>query len=72
MNNYHVKYTRNEDGSWTAQAVELPAAITQGRSIEQARTRLREAIQVVLDLRRPFAGDLVDEVEIPAPLAKKP
>jgi predicted RNase H-like HicB family nuclease len=63
-NKYTVKFTPDESGWWVAEVVELPGCLTQGRTIDQARTRIREAIQVYLDLPKPYAGELVDEVEL--------
>jgi predicted RNase H-like HicB family nuclease len=44
-----------EDGWWTATCAEVPAAITQGRSVEEARENLREAISLVLETQREEA-----------------
>src|SRR5690606_29128692 len=38
----------------------------QGRTIEQARERIREALQAMLDLDEPYTGKLVDDVRLPA------
>jgi predicted RNase H-like HicB family nuclease len=41
-----------EDGGWIAGWVqELPGAIVQERTIEQARESLKEAIQLILETR---------------------
>lgn len=42
---------RFEDGSWWAQAVEVPEAFGQGRSIEEARESVAEAISAAIDAR---------------------
>jgi predicted RNase H-like HicB family nuclease len=36
---YTVRYERDETGWWVAQVKEAPAAITQGRTIAEARRR---------------------------------
>jgi predicted RNase H-like HicB family nuclease len=41
---YTVEYTRDEDGWVFADVVELPGCHTQGRTREQARERIREAL----------------------------
>lgn len=67
MARYTVRYERDADsGWWVAQVKEEPAAITQGRTIAQARERIREALAVALDDDRA-AGKavLVDEVALP-------
>ncbi len=65
-NSYTVRYERDETGWWVAQVKEVPAAITQGRTIAEARRRIREALALALDddaaARR---AELVDEVKLP-------
>ena len=41
-----------EDGWYVAWAEELPGANTQGRTIEEARDNLKDAIQMILEARR--------------------
>ncbi len=64
---YTVRYERDEAGWWVAQVKEAPAAITQGRTIAEARRRIREALGLALDddaaARRV---ELKDEVKLPA------
>ncbi|HEY3324485.1 MAG TPA: type II toxin-antitoxin system HicB family antitoxin [Planctomycetota bacterium] len=38
-----------EERWWTAVCVEIPAAITQGRTIKDVKRNLRDAIRLVLD-----------------------
>ncbi len=41
------------DGDWwVAQAEELPAALTQGTTLEEARENLKDAIRLVLESYR--------------------
>lgn len=69
---YTVNYTRDRESKWwVAEVDSLQGCITQGRTIEQARTRIREALQAWFDLDAPFAGELVDEVALPAAVRKK-
>ena len=63
---YVVSYTL-EDGRWTAALEGVPGCLTQGRTIEQTRERMREAIQAWFDLEAPYDGTLVDDVRLPAP-----
>jgi predicted RNase H-like HicB family nuclease len=63
---YTVEYERDESGWWVASVPEIDGCHTQGRTIEQARERIREAIQACLDLPEPYGGKLADEVRIPA------
>ena len=64
---YTVRYERDETGWWVAQVKEAPAAITQGRTIAEARRRIREALALMLD--DDAAAErvkLVDDVRLPA------
>ncbi len=40
---------------WMAYAEELPGANTQGKTLEEARTNLREAIQLIVEANRELA-----------------
>lgn len=46
---YHVKVWKGDDGYYVAQCVELPAAITQGKTKKEAVKNIREAIELVLE-----------------------
>ena len=46
---YHVKVWNGEDGYLVAQCVELPAAITQGKTKEEVLENVTEAIRLVLE-----------------------
>lgn len=39
----------DEDGVYVAEVPELPGCYTQGRTLEEARKRIKEAIQLVLE-----------------------
>ncbi len=52
---FHVVYTVIEDGWIMAQAPELPGAVTQGRTMEEARMMIREAIELLLETYRESA-----------------
>ena len=45
-----------ETGFWTAQCVELPQAISQGKTEVEARTNIREAIELVIEHLQAKAG----------------
>jgi predicted RNase H-like HicB family nuclease len=55
MDNYTAIYERGEDGWWVASCLEMPEAITQGETIEEARGNLKDAIQLLLEVRREDA-----------------
>ena len=48
---YTAVFTPGEDGWICAQALELPEAISQGRTLEQAKTNLAEALEAALAWR---------------------
>ena len=53
-------------GGYTVQCIELPAAISQGETKEAALNNIKEAIELVLEVRREqgaISGELV-KVEI--------
>ncbi len=63
---YTVRYERDEEGWWVAQVREAPAAITQGRTIAEARRRIREALGLALgDDAAAQRAKLVDAVKLP-------
>jgi len=55
MENYTAIFERGEDGWWVASCLEMPEAITQGKTIEEARENLKDAIQLLLEVRREEA-----------------
>ncbi len=64
---YTVQYERDETGWWVAQVKEAPAAITQGRTIAEARRRIREALALALDDDAAAKrAKLIDDVKLPA------
>jgi predicted RNase H-like HicB family nuclease len=45
-----------QDGEWWVGSVEeLPGALTQGRTLEEARENLREAVVLILEANREVA-----------------
>ncbi len=46
---FRVKVEKGRDGFYVAQCMELPAAISQGKTIEEAVRNIREAIELVLE-----------------------
>ncbi len=52
------------EGGYTAFVQELPGAISQGETIEEARENLKEAIQLILDANRELAMRDVDETRV--------
>jgi len=64
MAKYTIRYDRDESGAWIAQVRGVPEAHSYGRTIEQARERVREA----LSLWRTNAetAQFVDDIHVPA------
>ena len=61
---YQVDYERDESGWWIASVAGVKGCHTQGRTVDEARRRIREALGL-------FVGDadsatLVDHVKLPA------
>jgi predicted RNase H-like HicB family nuclease len=55
MNKYTAFLTYS-DGWWTATCAEVPAAITQGKTIEEAKENLTDAVALVLETQREMAN----------------
>lgn len=59
---YTATFELGEDGWWAAQVVEVPEAISQGRTLDEARVNVADALALALDLRAkegreiPLAG----------------
>ena len=66
MTEFTVVYRRDETGWWVAQVREAPAAITQGRTLAEARRRIREALALAVasDAVARRAA-LIDDVRLP-------
>jgi predicted RNase H-like HicB family nuclease len=53
---FSVVYTPIEDGWVMATVPELPGAVTQGRDMEEARSMIREAVELLLESYRENAA----------------
>ena len=61
---YHVAYERDASGWWVASVRELRGCHTQGRTVDEARRRIREAIGLFINDARTVK--IVDNVKRPA------
>lgn len=61
---YTVTYERDSDGWWVAEVAEIPECHTQGKSIAQARERIREAMELY-DVPRSVTLDEVIRLSAP-------
>jgi len=48
MKRFTVSFDRDGSGWWVARVKEAPAAVTQGRTLAEARRRIREALVLAL------------------------
>jgi predicted RNase H-like HicB family nuclease len=53
-----------EEGGFVAFVEEVPGAISQGETLEEARENLKEALALILEVNRENALDGVDESRI--------
>src|SRR5205814_6160662 len=68
MKTYRVAYERDESGWWVASIREVRGCHTQGRTVDEARRRVREALELFVDDAR--SAKLVDAVKLPTTAAK--
>ncbi len=63
---FTVKLEESEEGGYTAQCLEIPAAVSEGDTKEEALENIKEAIQLVLEVTREQARVLgeVEKVDI--------
>lgn len=64
MAKYTIRYDRDESGAWVAQVRGVPEAHSYGRTIEQARERVREAL--CLWRANAETAQFVDDIRVPA------
>ena len=67
MKRFTVSFDREETGWWVARVKEAPAPIAQGRTLAQARRRIREGLVLALGssaAARSMA--LIEDVRLPA------
>ncbi len=68
LNRYAIRYERDEDGWWVASVPSIKGCHTQGRSIAQARERIREALG--LFVRNAKRAEFDEEFRLPAELRR--
>jgi predicted RNase H-like HicB family nuclease len=47
MTQYTIVYTTEEEGGFSGRCLELPGAISQGETLEELRSNMYEAIELV-------------------------
>ena len=60
---YRVAYERDESGWWVATVRGVRGCHTQGRTVDEARRRIREALDLFVDDAR--TAPIVDDVKLP-------
>ena len=70
MKSYEVRYALDGTGWWLATVPALPGCHTQGRTLEQAEERIREALALFVPARAAAGADLIANVEL-SPAAKR-
>lgn len=65
---YKVRYQRDEDGWWIARVLGVAGVHSNGRTIEEARRRVREALSLAVDDAE--TAELVDDVRLPPKFKK--
>jgi predicted RNase H-like HicB family nuclease len=68
MKRYCVTYERDESGWWVASVRGMRGCHTQGRTVDEARRRIREALALFVDDARKAA--IVDDVKLPSAVRK--
>ena len=63
-----MAYERDESGWWVARVREVRGCHTQGRTVDEARRRIREAMDLFVDDAR--SAKLIDDVKLPATAVK--
>lgn len=70
MKSYTVRYQRDEGGWWVATVRRIRGCHTQGRTLEEARRRIRGALAPFIDDAQSV--DLRDEIELPRDVQRTP
>jgi predicted RNase H-like HicB family nuclease len=60
---YRVTYERDDSGWWVASVRGLRGCHTQGRTVDEARRRIVEALELFIDNAR--SATIVDDVKLP-------
>src|SRR3989304_10284925 len=68
VTSYRVAYERDQSGWWVATVRGVRGCHTQGRTVDEARRRIREAMELFVNDAR--STRLIDDVRLPASAAK--
>jgi predicted RNase H-like HicB family nuclease len=68
VKSYRVAYERDESGWWVATVRGVRGCHTQGRTVDEARRRIREALELFVDDARK--APIVDDVKLSSAATK--
>jgi len=63
-NTFTVVFETADEGGYCVFVEELPGALSQGETIEEARENIKEAIELILEVNRKRALNGVDESRV--------
>lgn len=55
MEPFTAIYEHTDDGWWVVSVAEIPGAHSQGRTLEEAREMIKDAVKLLLEVRREDA-----------------
>lgn len=64
MNTFTAVFEKAEEGGYVAFVEELPGAISQGETLEEARENLKDAVELILEVNRERVLEGVDELHV--------
>jgi predicted RNase H-like HicB family nuclease len=70
MKSYKVRYELDASGWWVATIPAVPGCHTQGKTIEQAEARIREALALFVPEKVAASADLAADIVLPAATKK--
>lgn len=68
VKSYRVVYELDESGHWIARVPRVKGCHTYGRSLSEARSRIREALSLFVDHAK--RAELVDDIRLPAAMRR--
>jgi predicted RNase H-like HicB family nuclease len=61
---FTIKLEESDEGGYTAQCLEIPAAISEGETREDALENIKEAIQLVLEVTQEQARSYTEVCKV--------
>jgi predicted RNase H-like HicB family nuclease len=61
---FTIKLEESDEGGYTAQCLEIPAAISEGETKEDALENIKEAIQLVLEVTQEQARSYTEVFKV--------